>query len=290
MEVDISSKIVTIAIMLNGNIIETNLAPTKQEIFDNTRLFRLTNIVSEPGAVFNDIKMSRIHVLNIVFQNDLPLSTYNAVDRFPVVLSGYKSLFLPEKHRYIPFNITFDKEIGVDALPADDNMVIGVYVVSVHEKTSKDKFKIIYPSTEDERVRNLNLLKKTDFIEFAKIFGKNGTNILKKMFEKTLKWPDYDNSADDATYKEELDKWNITFTPGGDISYIRLSYLVDIIKEIVGRSKCKINIFDYSPNALSPIISDSTDTLYPYDIETGSDTTWGGRARNKKRRTRKRRK
>ena len=290
MEVDIGSKIVTIAIMLNGNIIETNLAPTKQEIFDNTRLFRLTNIVSEPGAVFNDIKMSRIHVLNIVFQNDLPLSTYNAVDRFPVVLSGYKSLFLPEKHRYIPFNITFDKEIGVDALPADDNMVIGVYVVSVHEKTSKDKFKIIYPSTEDERVRNLNLLKKTEFIEFAKIFGKNGTNVLKRMFEKTLKWPDYYNSADDATYKEELDKWNITFTPGGDISYIRLSYLVDIIKEIVGRSKCKINIFDYSPNALSPIISDSTDTLYPYDIETGSDTTWGGRARNKKRRTRKRRK
>ena len=289
MEVDIGSKIVTIAIMLNGNIIETNLAPTKQEIFDNTRLFRLANIVSEPGAVFNDIKKSRIHVLNIVFQNDLPLSTYNAVDRFPVVLSGYKSLFLPEKHRYIPFNITFDKEIGVDALPADDNMVIGVYVVSVHEKTSKDKFKIIYPSTEDERVRNLNLLKKTDFIEFAKIFGKNGTSILNKMFEKTTTWPVYDKSTDDKTYKEELDKWNITFTPGGDISYIRLSYLVDIIKEIVGRDKCKINIFDYSPNALSPIISDSTDTLYPYDIETGSDTTWGGRARNKKRRTRKKR-
>ena len=106
---DIGSKIITIAIMLNGNIIETNLAPTKQDIFDNTRLFRLANIVSEPGAVFNDIKKSRIHVLNIVFQNDLPLSTYNAVDRFPVVLSGYKSLFLPEKHRYIPFNITFDK-------------------------------------------------------------------------------------------------------------------------------------------------------------------------------------
>ena len=34
MEDDIGSKIVTIAIMLNGNIIETNLAPTKQDIFD----------------------------------------------------------------------------------------------------------------------------------------------------------------------------------------------------------------------------------------------------------------
>jgi hypothetical protein len=284
--IDIGSKIITIAIMLNGNIIETNLAPTKQKIFDNTRLFRLANIVSEPGAVFNDIKMSRIHVLNIVFQHDLLLSTYDAVSRFPVVLSGYKSLFLPEKHRYIPFNITFDKEIGTATLPADANMVVGVYVVSVLEKTGEDNFKLIYPSIEGDKMTNLNLLKKADFIEFENIFRKTGASILNKMFEKSSKWPDYDNStADDATYKEELDKWNITFSPGGrlnsygDISYIRLSYLVDIIKEIVGRDKCKINIFDYSPNALSPILSEgSTGTLYPYDIETGSDTTWGGKS------------
>jgi hypothetical protein len=173
-------------------------------------------------------------------------------------------------------------------------MVVGVYVVSVLEKTSKDKFKLIYPSTESQRAINLNLLKKTDFIEFAKFFGKTGKSVLDKMFEKASKWPDYDNStADDATYKAQLEEWNITFSPGGllnsygDISYIRLSYLVDIIKEIVGRDKCKINIFDYSPNALSPIASDGT--LYPYDIETGSDTTWGGRGKNKKRRTRKKR-
>ena len=288
--------IVTIAIMLNGDIIETNLAPTKQEIFDNTRLFRLANIFNEPGAVFNDIKMSRMDMLNKVFQHDLPFSTYNVVERFPALLSGYKSLYLPEKHRYIPFNITFDKEIGTDALPTDANMVIGVYVVSVLEKTSKDKFKLIYPSTKDKIMTNLNLLKKADFIEFAEIFGKTGKSVLDKMFEKASKWPDYDNStADDATFKAQLEEWNITFSPGGllnsygDISYIRLSYLVDIIKEIVGRDKCKINIFDYSPNALAPIISDSTSTLYPQDIETGSDTTWGGRGKNKKRRTRKRR-
>jgi hypothetical protein len=240
--------------------------------------------------------MSRMDMLGKVFQHDLPFSTYNVVERFPALLSGYKSLYLPEKHRYIPFNITFDKEIGTATLPTDANMVVGVYVVSVLEKTSKDKFKLIYPSTKDEMMTNLNLLKKTDFIEFANIFGKTGKSVLDKMFEKASKWPDYDNStADDATFKAQLEEWNITFSPGGllnaygDISYIRLSYLVDIIKEIVGRNKCKINIFDYSPNALSPIISDSTDTLYPYDIETGSDTTWGGRGKNKKRRTRKRR-
>ena len=293
--IDIGSKIITIAIMLNGNIIKTNLEPAEQNIFDNTRLFKLANIVNEPGATFNeiqknDIRISRIVTLNVAFQEDLPRSTYDVVKQIPISLSKRVNkdvnLYLPEKHTYNPFNITVDKEIGVEALPTDDNMVIGVYIVSVHEKTGKDKFKIIYPSTEDERVRNLNLLKKTEFIEFANIFGKDGKTVLNTMFEKTSKWPDYDKKTDDITYKEELDKWNITFSPGGwfwnsygDISHIRLSYLVDIIKEIAGRDTCKLNIFDYSPNALSPILNDdSTGTLYPYDIESGSRTTWGGRS------------
>jgi hypothetical protein len=312
-QIDIGSKIITIAIMLNGNIIETNLAPTKQKIFDNTRLFKLAPIVSEPGTVFteiqkNDIRISRIDMLNKVFQHKLLLSTYNIVEQIPRVLSGYKSLYLPAKHTYRPFNITIDKEIGVDALPADDNMIIGVYVVSVHEKTDEDKFNIIYPiidpSTKDDRMRNMNLLKKTDFIEFANIFGKNGKSVLDKMFEKASKWPDYNNSTDDETYRPELDKWNITFSPGGflssygDISYIRLTYLVDIIKEIVGRGKCKINIFDYSPDVLSPILnSDPGGKLYsqymvPYDIEMGADKSWGGKSikkHRKRRNTRKKR-
>jgi len=305
--IDIGSKIITIAIMLNGNIINTNLEPAEQNIFDNTRLFKLANIVNEPGATFNeiqknDIRISRIVTLNVAFQEDLPRSTYDVVKQIPISLSKRVNkdvnLYLPEKHTYNPFNITVDKEIGVEALPTDDNMVIGVYVVSVHEKTDEDKFKIIYPSTEDERVKNLNLLKKTEFIEFANIFGKDGKTVLNTMFEKTSKWPDYDKKTDDETYKEELDKWNITFSPGGwfwnsygDISHIRLSYLVDIIKEIAGRDKCKLNIFDYSPNALSPILSDdSTGTLYPYDIESGSRTTWGGRSmKHRIKRHRKRR-
>jgi hypothetical protein len=310
--IDIGSKIITIAIMLNGNIIETNLVPTKQKIFDNTRLFKLAPIVSEPGTVFdeiqkNDIRLSRIDMLNKVFQHNLPRSTYNIAEQIPRVLSGYKSLYLPSKHTYRPFNITIDKEIGIDALPADDNMVIGVYVVSVHEKTDEDKFNIIYPSTEDERMRNLNLLKKEEFIEFANIFDRNGKSVLDKMFKKTSIWPDYDKSTDDRIYKEQLDKWNITFSPGGflssygDISYIRLSYLVDVIKEIVGHSKCKINIFDYSPDVLSPIVSDDpTGIVYSQymvsdDIEMGPDKSWGGKSikrqikRHKKRRNTRRR-
>jgi hypothetical protein len=316
-QIDIGSKIITIAIMLNGNIIETNLASTKQKIFDNTRLFKLAPNVSEPGTVFdeiqkNNISISRIDILNKVFQQDLLLSTYNAVEQIPGVLSGYKSLYLPEKHRYIPFNITFDKEIGTATLPADANMVVGVYVVSVLEKTGEDKFKLIYPiidpSVKDDTERNPNLLKKEEFIEFENIFRKTGASILNKMFEKSSKLPVYDKKPENRTnYKAQLDKWNITFSPGGflsfygDILYIRLSYLVDVIKEIVGHSKCKINIFDYSPDVLSPILnSDPSGKLYsqymvPYDIEMGADKSWGGKSikrrikRHKKRRNTRRR-
>jgi hypothetical protein len=98
------------------------------------------------------------------------------------------------------------------------------------------------------------------------------------MFEKSSKWPDYDNSvADDATYKKELDKWNITFSPSGllnsygDILYIRLSYLVDIIKQIVdpeNPNTCKINIFDYSCSGKAPIASYKPKKVYKKVINT----------------------
>lgn len=297
--IDIGSKIITIAIMLNGNIIKTNLAPAEQKIFDNTRLFKLANIVDEPGATFNeiqknDIRISRIVTLNAAFQEDLHRSTYDIVEQIPIKLSKRVNkdvhLYLPEKHTYNAFNITIDKEIGVDALPTDDNMVIGIYVVSVHEKTDENKFKIIYPSPEDENMKNLNLLKKEEFIQFANIFGKDGKSVLNAMFEKASMWPDYDKKTNDRTYKEELDKWNITFSPGrfwnsyGDILHIRLSYLVDIIKDIAGRDKCKINIFDYSPATLSPIVSDDpagrsyVQYMVSDDIEMGPSKKWGGRS------------
>jgi hypothetical protein len=142
-------------------------------------------------------------------------------------------------------------------------------------------------------MRNLNLLKKEEFIEFANIFDKNGKSVLDKMFKKTSIWPDYDKSTDDRIYKEQLDKWNITFSPGGflssygDISYIRLSYLVDIIKEIVGHDKCKMNIIDYSCSPISHFVSDAERInaryMQPMDIENAKSKFGGKNARNKRR-------
>jgi hypothetical protein len=178
--------------------------------------------------------------------------------------------------------------------------VIGIYVISVHEKIDANQMRLIYPL--ERNVPNLNLLKRADFIRFADIFGKDGESILREMSAVSSDWPDYSSSIDDETFQPELDNWKVTFNQRlgffqrvyGDISYIRLSYLVDIIKQIVGRDKCKLNLFDYSCAVLAPIVNNPVGKLFSGymkadDIEMGPDKKWGG-GKHKKRSTRKRRK
>ena len=163
--------------------------------------------------------------------------------------------------------------------------------------------RLIYPL--ERNMQNLDLIKRADFIRFADIFGKDGESILREMAELSTDWPDYSSSIDDETFQPELDNWKVTFTQRlgffqrvyGDISYIRLSYLVDIIKQIVGRDKCKLNLFDYSCAVLAPIVNNPVGELFARDmkeddIERGPDKKWGGggRGRHKKRTTRKKQK
>jgi hypothetical protein len=140
----------------------------------------------------------------------------------------------------------------------------------------------------------LDLLKRADFIRFANIFGKDGESILSEMSAVSSEWPPATTSS--------LDNWKVTFTRSflqrvygnGNISHIRLSYLVDIIQQIVGRDKCKLNLFDYSCSVFARIVNNPESKLFAKDmkeddIERGADQTWGGRRRYKKRSTRKRR-
>jgi hypothetical protein len=204
--------------------------------------------------------------------------------------------------------ITIDKALGTAITSAYSKMmhcilpdVIGIYVISVHEKIDANQMRLIYPL--ERNVPNLDLIKRADFIRFADIFGKDGESILREMSSVSSEWPDYSSSIDDETFQPELDNWKVTFTQRlgffqkvyGDISYIRLSYLVDIIKQIVGRDKCKLNLFDYSCAVLAPILNNPESKLFSGymkadDIEMGPPKGWGGgRGRHKKRRTRKRR-
>jgi hypothetical protein len=305
--IDIGSKIVTIAIMMHGAVIETKLAPNKQKIFDNTRLFSLVGGFSEAGFGSNDVRMDNIIFLNEIFQIDLSQTTHHVMkeftERIRPTYARYIDAFFDdlstENICKIFSTITIDKAFGATINSYFDKImncilpdVIGIYVISVHEKVDVNTIKLIYPL--ERNVSNLDLLKRADFIQFANIFGKDGESILSEMNAISSDWPPATTSS--------LDNWKVTFTQRlgffqkvyGDISHIRLSYLVDIIQQIVGRNKCKLNLFDYSCSVFAPIVNNPESKLFAIDmkeddIERGADQTWGGRGKYKKRNTRKRR-
>ena len=277
-DIEIGSKIITMVIMMHGIVIETELSAEKQYIFNNTRLFSLAGDFSQVGLGEKILRVNHLNTLNSVFRRDLPdSSTAEVMDKFaervrPKYALYIKSFFddlSTENICQIFETISFDKALG-SCMPKDiysrimeciSPDIVGIYVISVHEKIDANTIKLIYPL--DEGTSNLDLLNPKDFIRFANIFGKDGESILNdEMIVKSSPWPIYYMSTDDETYKAQLDRWNITFSPGGfwnpigNISHIRLSYLVDIIKKIVdpdNPNTCKINMFDYSCSGKAPI-------------------------------------
>jgi len=277
-DIEIGSKIITIAVMMHGVVIETELSAEKQNIFKNTRLFSLAGDFSQVGLGDTSLRENHVNTLNSVFRRDLPQSTTSEVmdkfaervrEKYTLYIESFFEDLSTENICQIFETIPFDKALG-SCIPKDiysrimqciSPDIVGIYVISVHEKIDANTIKLIYPL--DPRVSNLNLLRPTDFIEFAGVFDKDGESILNDIIAKSTPWPIYRISPDD-TYKAQLDEWNITFSPGGfwnpygDITHIRLSYLVDIIKKIVdpdNPNTCKINMFDYSCSGKAPIAS-----------------------------------
>jgi hypothetical protein len=278
-DIEIGSKIITIAVMMHGVVIETELSAEKQNIFNNTRLFSLAGDFSQVALGENILRENHLKTLNRVFRKVLPASSTsdvmenfaeNARRKYTLYIESFFKDLSTENICQIFETIPFDKALG-SCMPQDiysrimqciSPDIVGIYVISVHKKINTSTLELIYPLAQG--APNLDLLNPTDFIEFAGIFYKAGKRILDKMFAKSTPWPSYHMSLDDETYKAQLDNWNITFSPGGllnsygDISHIRLSYLVDIIKQIVDPDNpdtCKINIFDYSCSNKAPIAS-----------------------------------
>jgi hypothetical protein len=239
-DIEIGSKIITIVVMMHGVVIETEISGEKQNIFNNTRLFSLAGDFSQVGLGDSSLRENHLNTLNSVFRRDLPdSSTSEVMDKFaervrPKYALYIKSFFddlSTENICQIFETISFDKALG-SCIPADISSrimqcispdIVGIYVISVHEKINANTIKLIYPL--DPGVSNLDLLRPVDFIEFAGIFDKDGESMLNDIIARSTPWPSYRISPDD-TYKAQLDEWNITFSPGrflnpyGDISQL----------------------------------------------------------------------
>jgi hypothetical protein len=177
----------------------------------------------------------------------------------------------------------------------------GFFVVSIHEKIEENSFKLLYPKKKDKQ--NLNLLLLNDFIQFANICGNELPNLRKysNILPSAREFIDVDKKIENNTtltseqkeiqieqmkddFYQLISRWNLTIK-GNAIESIKLSVMINFIKKIVGPT-CKINLLDYSCNAVSMFVPKNQLPKKQYmienDMEEGYSKTWGGKPRSKK--------
>ena len=152
--IHIGSKIITLAIQMHGKVIDLDLSPEKNRIFEDVRLF------SKAGD-FEDVDTNEIAERNILnkvnemFQIDLTQSTLRLLNEYVEYSRPRYRNFLdlygePESKKTVACrqfsNITFDKSLSVadqdtDFLNCFINRFLprfqGFFVVSIHEKKSE---------------------------------------------------------------------------------------------------------------------------------------------------------
>lgn len=210
-------------------------------------------------------------------------------------------------------NIIFDKSFSSTSLPSDNIFSClferllpefhGIFVVSIHKKISPNKYELIYPNNKKingiSKNKNLDLLNLKDFNSFANLFNKNLPNIKnisfelpvneylkrEKAIEENKQFTPTEKKALIEQQKKEffsiLSDWNVTIK-NDKIESIRMSYLIQLIKDIIGEKSNKyINLFDYSCNSITKYIPEEHTYFKKYlkseDIEDPANKSWGGK-------------
>lgn len=220
-------------------------------------------------------------------------------------------------------NIIFDKSFSSTSLPSDNFLSCflerlipefhGIFIVSIHKKIDTNKYELIYPNNSNKKSKinkNLDLLNLKEFNNFANFFNKNLPNIKNLSFElptnEYLKREKVIEENPQLTLTEKkalleqqkkefykiISDWNVTIN-GDKIESIRMSYLIKLIKDILGeKSNNYINLFDYSCNSITKYIPEEHRYFKKYlktsDIENPVNKSWGGRkTRNKTKKNRR---
>jgi hypothetical protein len=159
------------------------------------------------------------------------------------------------------------------------NWMSGIWVVSVHKRRKPhpiNDYKYVYP---EDKERFINLLNLKGFEDLNENFNKI---------------PDLKNTIlrEGTRIHEGLDPKYSNIILNDDntrIEYIRLSYLLELLKQIIG-PKCGFNIYDYScSNACddSSITDTKTTTSLIDGREAGKRPFFGG-GKRKNRKTKRR--
>jgi hypothetical protein len=319
--IPIGNKIITLAIQMHGSVIDLDLSPEKNRIFEDVRLF--SKVGDFDDAVSSDLAERHIlYKVNEMFQRDLTVPTVELINEYVEYSKPKYTNFLRDygelnekrsQNVCRQFgNITFDKSLSA----ADDdedswffecimNRLLprfqGFFVVSIHEKTGENSFTLLYPKKTDKT--NLNLLLVDDFKKFANIFGSELPDLreLSNILPSYKEFIDTDKTIENDTTLTKEDKearleelkqyffrllggWNLTMK-GNKIETIKLSVMIDLIKRVIGEP-AKINLLDYSCNSVSMFVPNNQLPNKQYmmesDIEQGYSKGWGGRRRSRR--------
>lgn len=277
-----NSIVVTIAIQTHGVISDTNLSPDVMKIFDNVRLFSKAGIAQDVAST-RMIDANTLLPLNKRLQRNLGYgeSTLDIIETYSRDLKVKYLNYLDfenipeyeirgEKTCVIYPHITIDKVFSLKPTNFSDRFLDcvglgqnGIFLVSVHEYDPESgELKFIYPSKNDNPLLN-NIKEFTNFVKFFHSFSKDFFKIDSTDLPHTLK----------------LNKNK------KKIQTIRMSKLVEIVKQIFHSRKCFINLMDYSCSNISETIPEEDLSLLKYytpaDIETGYIPKWGGRGERK---------
>jgi len=212
--------IITLAVQMHGKVIDLNLSPEKQEIFDNVRLYSQSgdyrDVLSTPMDDY-----SILNKLNEIFQKNLNEPTINEIDKYIEFMNPKYKSFLEsrasdeyssedrEKVCRQFDNIIFDKSFSASTLPSDNLFSCiferlipefhGIFLVSIHKKidtstnsntnTNTNTYELIYPMNSNNKKlekkpeKNLDLLNLSDFEKLSKLFDKKLPNLKKISFE-----------------------------------------------------------------------------------------------------------
>lgn len=312
--------LVTIALQMHGKVIDLNLTPETQNIFNDVRLYSQSgdfrDVLSTP---LNDTSI--LSKLNEIFQKKLDKPSLNSIDEYIEHMGPKYKSFLesraPEEYSKEDrekvcrqfSNIIFDKSLSTST-SSDDSIIScileklmpefhGIFLVSIHKKkTNNIEYKLIYPTNSQE---NLDLLNINNFKKFANIFNKNLPDLKKISFElpvseyiKREKVIEEDNNLTKEEKKqlmeqqkrefyEILSNWDITIKDN-KIESIRMSTLTKLIKDIIGKNSF-INLFDYSCSSITKYLPEEQRYHKKYletsNIENPPYRSWGGRGRGK---------
>jgi len=281
--------VITIAIILHGCVTTMDIDPTNYNL----------RYISETGDKLDTSSSSRaknwvtLYELNNAFRKDTPGGDNNELRRGD---GG------DEIRRRLPYfdSLPYDKVFTVkDPEPTTlfdraccnvkgvmstfdpfPNWMSGIWVASVHKRRKPqpiNDYKYVYP---EDKERFINLLNLKDFEDLNENFNKI---------------PDLKNTIirEGTRIHEGLDGKYMNIIMNDDnthIESVRLSYLLELLKQIIG-PKCGFNIYDYScSNACndSSITDTKTTTSLIDGREAGKRPFFGGRKR-KSRKTKRRR-